>query len=265
MKAKYIIAALLLVVAGLQTTKAQKVRLYYDGHLSFTQSFEGLDSITFSEDPVTVFQYVDLGLPSGTLWATMNIGANTPEQYGSYFAWGETKAKENYGLETYMHYGQTSENWTGMTKYNVNGALANVDNKKMLEPADDAATVNMGEAWQMPSSEQFDELINSDYTIAELITQNDVYGLKVTSKSDRSKSIFLPAAGTRVGTALNGDGSSGLYWSRSLDPTPMGSLSDREGNRKAKNLSFGSSSFSVGSWNREIGLSIRPVRAKVSE
>ena len=269
MKARYIIAALLLVVAGLQTTKAQKVRLYYDGKLAYTQDFEGLESITFSEEPVTVFQYVDLGLPSGTLWATTNIGANTPEQYGSYFAWGESKAKVNYVRERYEYYGEfvgaDGTNYVGFTKYNVRGAWAIVDHRTVLEPADDAATVNMGEAWQMPSPEQFDELINGGYTTAEWTTLKGVYGLKVTSNSDTDKSIFLPAAGSHEGTTLNGDGSNGYYWSRSLDASATGGLYDRIGNRRAQSLSFNSSGSNVTSWTRESGLTIRPVRAKIPE
>ena len=129
-------------------------------------------------------EYVDLGLPSGTLWATCNVGASKPEEYGNYFAWGETTTKSTYEWGTY--------------KYS----------------SDDAATANWGSGWQMPSLEQFFELYNSSYTTTTWTTLNGVKGRKITSKSNRN-SIFLPAAGYCNGTSLTNVGN-GYYWSRSL-------------------------------------------------
>ena len=162
-------------------------------------------------------EYVDLGLPSGTLWATMNVGAKKPEDFGDYFAWGETTGynggKTTFNWSTYKYCNGSK---TTITKYCASSEYGTVDNKKLLEYADDAATVNWGEAWQMPTLDQYKELINSSYTTTEWTTLNGVSGMKITSKSNL-KSIFLPAAGYRYETSLNSAGSYGHYWSRSLD------------------------------------------------
>ena len=154
--------------------------------------------------------YVDLGLPSGTLWATCNVGANSPEDYGDYFAWGETGTKTSYNAD-WSNYFDTNDG-VRTFKYNNNGGLTE------LELEDDAAYVNWGPAWRMPSKEQYQELINSNYTTTEWTTQNGVYGRKITSKKEgyTDKSVFLPAAGYRYGSSLNDAGSYGHYWSRTL-------------------------------------------------
>ena len=153
-------------------------------------------------------EYVDLGLPSGTLWATCNVGASKPEEYGDYFAWGETKPKSDYSWSTYF---DSDDNGNTFKKYNNNGGLTE------LLPEDDAATANWGSPWRMPSHDQINELFNSRYTTTEWTTLNDVYGRKITSKSN-GNSIFLPAAGSRWGGDLSGAGSDGNYWSSSLYP-----------------------------------------------
>jgi hypothetical protein len=157
-------------------------------------------------------EYVDLGLPSGTLWATCNVGANSPEEYGDYFAWGETTTKSNYNWYSYKLCNGSS---TTMTKYCTSSNYGRVDNKTELDPEDDAATVNWGSAWQMPSPDQLEELYNSNYTTTTWTTQNGVNGCKITSKS-KGNSIFLPATGYRNDTSPRYAGSFGAYWSRSL-------------------------------------------------
>ena len=191
--------------------------------------------------------YVDLGLPSGTLWATCNVGASNPEKYGGYFAWGETttKAKGTYSWTTYKY---CKDSYDTQTKYCTSGSYGTVDNKIELEPSDDAATVNWGSGWQMPSLEQFKELINSNYTTTTWTTLNGVNGYEITSKSN-GNSIFLPAAGYSDGTGLG----RGSYWSRSLDT----SRSDC-----AYSLNLGSSSIGTGHNIRYDGKSVRPVRVK---
>lgn len=152
-------------------------------------------------------EFVDLGLPSGTLWATCNIGANSPEEYGDYFAWGETEGynsgKKTFNWSTYKWQGSS------LTKYNA------IDNKKELELEDDVAYVSWGPAWRMPSFEQFQELINSNYTVTEWTKQNDVNGIKITSKKN-GIFIFLPATGYYSESWLYYAGSYGYYWSRTL-------------------------------------------------
>ena len=202
--------------------------------------------------------YVDLGLPSGTFWATTNIGAEKPEDYGDYFAWGETigynGGKKSFNWSTYKHCGGSS---TSMLKYCTNSEFGNVDNKTKLEPIDDAATVIWGEVWHMPTEDQFEELINSSYTTLEMTIVNGVNGLKITSKSNM-KSIFLPAAGYRKGTSLDYDKQDGRYWSRSLSIEYHGYV-----------LAFGlaphsygkgySGSLNIRGSTRFYGYSVRPV------
>jgi uncharacterized protein YjdB len=162
-------------------------------------------------DQTDTHKWVDLGLPSGTLWATCNIGADSPEGYGDYFAWGETKPKELYNWSTYQYCNGSKST---LTKYCVDSSYGTVDNKYELDPEDDAATANWGSNWQMPSSAQMEELINSDYTTTEWTTLNGVYGRKITSKIN-GNSIFLPASGYYSSSIYKTD-IDGDYWSRSL-------------------------------------------------
>jgi len=149
--------------------------------------------------------YVDLALPSGTLWATCNVGANRPEEYGSYFAWGETKPKDKYSLETYVFFGGYKSNGRlVLLKYCTDSGYGSVDGKNELEPEDDAATANWGKKWQTPSKEQLEELIDENNITTEWTTLNGVNGLKIISRRN-GKSVFLPAAG------INESGSTSLY------------------------------------------------------
>ena len=176
---------------------------------------------------------IDLGLPSGTLWASCNVGATKPEEYGDYFAWGETKPKDDYSWGTYFD--------SSYNKYNLSGGLTELD----LE--DDAAYVNWGSNWRMPSREQIQELI--DNCNWEWTTLNGVYGRKATSKKN-GNSIFLPAAGYRYGASLNYAGSWGDYWSRTLRTDyPY----------RAYDLYFYSGNVYCGNGDRCNGQSVRPV------
>ena len=191
--------------------------------------------------------YVDLGLPSGTLWATMNVGASSPEDYGDYYAWGETTTKSTYKSSTYKYCDGSSST---LTKYCTSGSYGPVDNLTELELSDDAAYVNWDGEWRMPSEEQFLELINGEYTTIEWTTQNGVNGRLITSKSN-SNSIFLPAAGERYDTSLDNTGSNGCYWSRSLDTnTPT----------FARSLYVYPNDVYSGYGGRNYGRSVRPVR-----
>ena len=154
--------------------------------------------------------YVDLGLPSGTLWADRNVGAALPEDYGDYFAWGETTTKSNYAWATLKYCEDNSGD--RFSKYNTQSKYGNVDNKTVLERSDDAATANWGSGWCMPTQQQFQELYdNCTWTWT---TRNGKNGYEVKGKNGNS--IFLPAAGYRGGTGLSRAGSFGLYWSSSL-------------------------------------------------
>ena len=160
-------------------------------------------------------EWVDLGLPSGLKWATCNVGATTPEEYGDYFAWGEVEPQESdmsYGWSTYKY---CVDNWDNFTKYCYNsdyGKNGFTDKKTVLDPEDDAATVNWGGAWRMPTKAEQQELI--DNCTWDWIKQNGMWGRKVTGPNGNS--IFLSVAGCLgQGVSIN-VGSGGEYWSSSL-------------------------------------------------
>lgn len=132
-------------------------------------------------------EYVDLGLPSGNLWAKCNLGASTPEAYGDYYAWGETKPKQMYTYPNHKWYKEGAPS-LGFTKYN------NEDGKLTLEDEDDAVIQNLGNGWRTPTLADFRELTNQKYTKIEKTTLNGVAGYQITSKKNK-KSIFIPFAG----------------------------------------------------------------------
>lgn len=132
-------------------------------------------------------EYVDLGLPSGNLWATCNLGASTPEAYGDYYAWGETKPKKEYTYPNHKWYKEGAPS-LGFTKYN------NEDGKLTLEDEDDAVIQNLGNGWRTPTLADFRELTNQKLTTIKKTTLNGVAGYQITSKKNK-KSIFIPCAG----------------------------------------------------------------------
>lgn len=155
-------------------------------------------------------EYVDLGLPSGTLWATCNVGANAPEEYGDYFAWGETQPKDTiYEWSTYKYSnGIYLTKYCNDTTYGYNGFT---DELTVLLPEDDAATANWGSGWYMPNVSQCEELLT--YTTNVWTTQKGVNGRLFTAANGNS--LFLPAAGYRD-IFFCEDGREGVYWSSSL-------------------------------------------------
>lgn len=179
-------------------------------------------------DPYNGHAYVDLGLPSGLKWATCNVGASSPEEYGDYFAWGETEPYYQVGHSQddpcsnwklgKIRYDWVSYKWCNgsentITKYCANSIHGNVDDKTVLEPTDDAATVNWNGTWRMPTLSEFKELMNNcNWTWTTL---KGVNGCWVTSHTN-GNSIFLPASGERYMNFTNQVGRLGYYWSSSL-------------------------------------------------
>ena len=211
------------------------------------RSVSEIDSITFSlaDAPETEYKYVDLGLPSGTLWADRNVGADSPEAYGDYFAWGETSTKSTYDWDTYK-WCQSSN--TTLTKYCTNSSYGTIDNKTVLDLEDDAAYVNMGLKWRMPTIDELNEL-NTECTWT-WTTQNGTNGYKVTGPNGNS--IFLPAAGYRDDSELYVVGSGGVYWSSTLyESNPV----------SAQYLGFSLSSHSMYGNSRNYGLTVRAVNS----
>ena len=187
-------------------------------------------------------EYVDLGL--SVKWATCNVGANKPEEYGDYFAWGETEPKSTYDWSTYKWSNGDNAN---LTKYCYDSWYGIVDNKTVLDLSDDAARANWGGSWRMPTKAEQDELReNCTWTWT---TQNGVNGYKVTSKKN-GNSIFLPAAGCRNDSSLNYAGSNGDYRSSSLYTLAPDF---------ACGLYFGSGYVGWGISYRFVGFTVRPV------
>ena len=180
-----------------------------------------------------VYESVDLGLPSGTLWAKYNIGATSESDYGDLFAWGAT--------EPYRLNGTTSIDNTG----NYASSYANKIQHD-LYPNEDAATVHWGKGWKMPTKAQFDELLAN--TTDEWTAINGIYGRKFIASN--GKYIFFPAAGLVNGGALSGRGSYGYYWSRSFISSSY-----------TWRLGFYSSVRDVDTSSRSGGFGVRAVRA----
>ena len=195
-----------------------------DGKVNISDITELVDYLLtdqWPEEPVTPpdgHEWVDLGLPSGTIWATCNVGASSPEEYGDYFAWGETAPKSYYDRNTYkwfQEYHDANGNLHyGYTKYCTNSSIGLdgfVDNKTELDPSDDAACAHYPDG-RMPSLEQIHELCNS--CSWQWTQRNGVNGQLVTGPNGNT--MFLPAAGYRSGGSLFYAGSNGYCWSRAL-------------------------------------------------
>ncbi len=172
------------------------------------------------------------------------MGASSPEEYGDYFAWGEVEPKDVYNWSTYKWCNGTN---TTLTKYCTNSSNGTVDNKTELVPEDDAAYVNWGENWRMPTYDQQTELrTKCTWTWT---TQNGVNGYLVTGPNGNS--LFLPAAGVRYDSSLYYAGLWGNYWLRTLGSSyPYYACS----------LNFNSGDVYSGSNDRGYGFAVRPVR-----
>ena len=251
MKRKMFLAAMLMMAIGLQTSQAQTLRIWQNGKAD-TYDISMVDSVQFVESE---FEWVDLGLPSGTLWATCNIGAHSPEEYGDYFAWGETQSKGYYGWESYAHcdYEEVSA-IVSMTKYydSYSGAVGADDLTELL-PEDDVATAKWGQEWQMPSNAQITELVDGSCTTTNLENVNGVMGWKITSNTN-GNSIFLPSAGYRQFSGLILE-DKGYYWSRSLLEYEY---------TYGKCLYLTSNNIRVWNGERFFGMTVRPVRVQES-
>ena len=194
------------VLSGLQLETKYYVRAYAQNKKGVSYG----EQINFETDfKENGYRYVDLGL--SVKWATCNVGAINPEEYGDYFAWGEIKPKEFFDWKSYK-YGKDSGL---LTKYCTKGGYGYncfTDNKTVLDLSDDAAHVNWGGTWRMPTKKEMEELIyKCRWTWTK---QNGVKGYKVVGPNENS--IFLPAAGYMHEGTLRYAGSSGNYWSSSL-------------------------------------------------
>ena len=191
--------------------------------------------------------YVDLGLPSGKKWATCNVGASSPEDYGDYFAWGETSPKAEYDADTYLHWNDINGN--GLVDIDMGENTINFDISANAQY--DAATANWGGSWRMPTKDEMQELV--DHCEWERTQVNGVYGSKVVGPN--GSCIFLPFAGDRYGSSLYDAGNFGHYWSStpeyvSYDAADYGGVYD---------LSFGNGYEHVDDHGRALGQTVRPI------
>ena len=228
--------SLFLLLSAFSARAQYNMQVWKDGkYVSF--SIANVDSIRFVRLVTTCPDdnhphAIDLGLPSGTKWACCNVGASTPEDYGGYYAWGETSEKSVYGWDTYA-YGSSWDNCQ-----NIGSDIAGTSY--------DVASVRMGAPWRMPSHEQQVELVNN--CTRQWTQQNGVNGILVTGPSGGQ--VFLPATGYRRNDYLYYAGSFGYYWS-SL-PIP--------GNGYACGLYFDSDNWNWGDYDYRCGgLSVRAV------
>ena len=232
-----------------------KTTRFFVAALKFIESFfivgggkKSKESEGNSSDTISNDDWVDLGLPSGLLWATCNVGATKPEDYGDYFAWGEMQPKSAY-TDNYKNY-RSDGNGSGYTKYctlSSAGYKGYHDNLVTLQSSDDAAAANVSGS-RMPTRAEWEEL--TDNCTWKWITLNGVNGMCVTGRN--GKSLFLPAAGDRWGDETGYVGSYGFYWSSSLDedlPDLAWYLDFYSGYRRMSYYDY-----------RIFGFSVRPVR-----
>lgn len=164
-------------------------------------------------DSMPVIEWVDLGLPSGVLWATCNVGANAPEENGGYYAWGETSTKAMYSWDTYIY---SNGDFDALTKYcssDYYGYEGYTDTLTTLEDCDDVAITLWGNGARIPTKEEWQELL--DNCLAQWISFHGKRGYMFYGRNENS--IFLPAVGYRWDDWDGSNGSNGLYWSSSLN------------------------------------------------
>ena len=196
--------------------------------------------------------YIDLGLSSGVKWAACNVGATKPEEFGGYYAWGETEEKIDFGLISYKWYDYATFNMTKYCTGNI-GGYNKVDNKTVLDPEDDVAHVKWGGDWRMPTLDEFYELCSECTWL--WTNYNYVYGYLVTGPNGNS--IFLPAAGfcRSFDAVAQGVAVEGFYWSSSLSDSNFGAMSLLF----SSDDSFSAPRYYVSNYHRYYGLPVRPV------
>lgn len=227
---KKVISTVLLVCAASVSVSAQDVKQ------------DGQHSCIDDNHP----HLIDLGLPSGTKWACCNVGADTPEDFGNYFAWGETEEKSSYTPKSYQYCTGVDTDGDGWYDEGVQYVEKEQDFGDVISGTNDVALVKWGESWQIPTLQQFRELL--DNCSSEWTSVNDVEGRRFTGPNGAS--IFLPAAGNRNGASRVLVGSSGNYWSSTWGTSDAS---------RASELIFDSGYTNTHTAYRYNGRSVRPV------
>ena len=194
------------------TTMAQGIIVYKKNGEEIVVPYSALDRIeTYTADEnyeeIDGHECVDLGL--SIRWATCNIGAYSPEEFGGYYAWGETEEKNNYIWENYKW---CKGSYKSFTKYCTNSSYGTIDNKMFLDTEDDVAHAKWGGGWRMPTENEINELIKK--CTWKWTTLNGINGYFIVGPNGNN--IFLPAAGMREGENVYHQGIIGLYWSATL-------------------------------------------------
>ena len=201
---------------------------------------------------------IDLGLPSGVKWASCNLGADSPEGYGDYYAWGETSTKDSFGWNSY----KWGNERTALTKYNYSSDFGTtVDHKRVLDLADDAANAKWGGYWRIPTDDDWKELsANTTREWTDDYNGTGIKGVILTSTVDgyTDKSLFFPASGYNT-TGVNGVGSNVRSWSSNIHP----SMKNGYGPADAITRLYGKTSYFYEYTDRAWGLTIRPVYGKM--
>ena len=234
-----------------QPTPGYRFVSWNDGNTSrsrtFTVTADATYTASFAESDV---QWIDLGLPSGTLWADRNVDANAPEEYGGYYAWGETEPKDNYAWTTYKYC--SNGNIYGLTKYNSYSPQGTLDSLTVLQPEDNIAMLTYGSTATMPSANLWNELYTSTYVTRSVTSLNGVLGMRYTSISN-GNSIFIPYAGYRENTTVREVASTGHIW-----------LSNKQSYSSASYNQYAYKGYtgqtSAGTSERKYGFSVRAVK-----
>ena len=241
---KLLISIVAILTISFYALAQMNVVVYQKDGTKITYLASEVDSIGFSEkaEPIAV----DLGL--SVKWANFNVGASAPEEYGDYFAWGETETKDYYDWNTYK--------WCEGTESTINQYCPELDNRDNLSNSDDAAYVAWGGSWRMPTKEEMSELLDTEKCIWTWTTVNDVKGYEVKSKIN-GNTIFLPAAGYRWRGSFYSRGMIGDYSTKSVNLEEARTayfLQCTEEGRNTNDLDV-----IVQPGFRQVGLSIRPV------
>ena len=253
----------MLVASSLATVSAETpiMKIWKNGQVVAWHDNESLDSITFDlnkkeslgdyEYMINGYKFIDLGLPSGLLWAEKNVGAEKSTDSGNYYAWDETAVKTEYSWANYTYC---------YTHYDADPIKYNTDDEKtVLENVDDAAYANCGPYCSTPSPTNFEELFNSEYCTVTSTTKDNVDGYEIVSKTN-GKSIFLPKAGYWYGDRRYSNAGM-YYWTNTRD-----SSTDDSGSVKVKYaICFNPTADLTDltySELRDYGMLIRPVATK---
>lgn len=230
---------LVVCLVALVAAQAQQSKVYVCKSDKSVVALSDVDSITLTKPLMGMengYEWVDLGLPSGTRWASVNVGATTNKQSGTMFAWGETAGKTNYSWDTYT---LTTDGGTTFTKYN------DVDGLVVLEATDDAATAAWGGDWTMPTKEQIEELFTCTQTFDSNNKVRIFFG-------PNGKSISLPLCGVFYGTNYIQEGTMGYYWTKTVDTDKNANAFVIKNSTPSQNKVF-----------RNYGCAIRPVLPKL--